>query len=254
MVPLFSGGRRRRSGVSAGFDWSALAPVALWDDRDHFQSSGGAAAGEGDPLGEWLDQSGNDYHLAQSGGARPTVKTGIQNGRSVVRFDGSGNWLAANGVATVFTGSDVPHTIIAVAKWSDLSAHRSLWSFGNSASLNNIHELRATPTPNYFWQREDGGGLAKSLTAGTPDTSFKLIRTVFTGTIGQLFVNGAQVGSDTDLDVANTTLDRFTVGALGRVAEQLLFQGDVGFMGVFHSLDAGETTDAEAFLTSYWGL
>lgn len=68
-----------------------LSGLALWLKADvgTYQSSGGSTAtADGDPIGEWQDQSGSGNHAAQSSaGAKPTLK--IVSGVRLVRFDGS---------------------------------------------------------------------------------------------------------------------------------------------------------------------
>lgn len=84
------------SGASpSSFYPSDIAGLQLWLDASDastlYQSSGGSlASADGDPVGYWTDKSGNGRHASQSDGTKkPTLKTAIQNGRSVLRFDGS---------------------------------------------------------------------------------------------------------------------------------------------------------------------
>lgn len=50
---------------------------------------------DGDPVGGWLDKSGNTRHATQASGTnKPAYKTAIKNGLSVVRFDGVNDQLA----------------------------------------------------------------------------------------------------------------------------------------------------------------
>jgi hypothetical protein len=81
----------------SGFTPAALAPVVwlkadgtLWQDSARTTP----ATADGDPVGAWDDVSGNDRHLTQGTGAsRPVLKLAIQNGRPVVRFDGTNDFL-----------------------------------------------------------------------------------------------------------------------------------------------------------------
>ncbi len=89
--------KKRRAGGGA---WSPLdlAP-ALWlkADAGLLQTSGGSAAlSDGDPVGQWQDQSGNGKHFAVvTGGFRPTLQTAEQNSLPVVRFDGIDDVLSS---------------------------------------------------------------------------------------------------------------------------------------------------------------
>lgn len=56
----------------------------------------GTVASDADPVGAWMDASGNGRHLLQAtAGSRPTVKLAIKNGLPVIRFDGTDDWLKA---------------------------------------------------------------------------------------------------------------------------------------------------------------
>ena len=68
------------------------------------------ATATSDPVGAWLDKSGNARHATQStAGNRPTISATNQNGRNALAFDGANGWMrterttyAARSVFTVF--------------------------------------------------------------------------------------------------------------------------------------------------------
>lgn len=83
-----------------------IAGLSLWLDASQI-----AGLSDGDPVTTWADASGNGYDVTQGTTAnKPVYKTGIMNGRAVVRFDGSNDFLAntaddpvgAGGARTVF--------------------------------------------------------------------------------------------------------------------------------------------------------
>ena len=82
------------------FNPLSLSP-ALWLDASDastlYTDSGltTLVAADGDPVGGWLDKSGNTRHATQASGTnKPAYKTAIKNGLSVVRFDGVNDSLA----------------------------------------------------------------------------------------------------------------------------------------------------------------
>ena len=85
-------------GQAAGFSPLSLSP-ALWLDASDastlFQSNGGAAAAaDGDPVGYWLDKSGNGRHLTQTSGInKPLLKLSVKNSRNGVQFNGTSAFL-----------------------------------------------------------------------------------------------------------------------------------------------------------------
>jgi hypothetical protein len=88
------------------FSPANVSGLKLWldaaDSSTMLQSSGGAAvSSNGDPVGVWLDKSGNPYHATQSDGTRkPSFRTNVKNSRSVLRFDGSNDSLQIPGSAS----------------------------------------------------------------------------------------------------------------------------------------------------------
>ena len=62
--------------------------------------SGSAATADGDPVGEWQDQSGSALHVTQgTAGNRPTLQLSELYGRPVLRFDGTNDYLQAAAAA-----------------------------------------------------------------------------------------------------------------------------------------------------------
>ncbi len=80
---------------ASGFNPKSIANLQLWLDASSVagmrQLSDGTTtvAANADPVGYWPDLSGNGYHATQSTtNNRPTYRTAVRNGRSVLRFDG----------------------------------------------------------------------------------------------------------------------------------------------------------------------
>jgi hypothetical protein len=89
-----------------------MIQTALWldaADATTITQSGGLVS-------QWNDKSGNANHATQStSGSRPTRQTAVQNGRDVLRFDGTDDWLS--GTVTPCTSN--AKTIISVARNSN---------------------------------------------------------------------------------------------------------------------------------------
>ena len=115
----------------------AFAPIdisglQLWLDAADSSTLYNATAGgslvttDGSAVARWNDKSGNNRHATQStANARPLLKTSIKNGRNVVRFDGSNDFMR---LSSVVESNPSQLTIIAAIKPSSgdcFFAHRS---------------------------------------------------------------------------------------------------------------------------------
>lgn len=96
MISLDTGLWQR--GPSGSFSPLSLSP-ALWLDASDastlFQSNGGAAAAaDGDPVGYWLDKSGNAKHASQTDGTmKPLLKLNSQNAKNGILADGVNDYI-----------------------------------------------------------------------------------------------------------------------------------------------------------------
>lgn len=81
--------------TGAAFSPSDISGLQLWLKASALSLS------DGDPVSTWTDSSGNGRHATQSGSERPTFKTAILNGKPVIRFNGTDEFMvtAANSYA-----------------------------------------------------------------------------------------------------------------------------------------------------------
>jgi hypothetical protein len=96
------------------FSPSNIAGLQLWLDATtglfDATSGGNPVTTDGSSVARWEDQSGNSRHITQSILlSQPILKTAIQNGKNIIRFDGvndilrrSGAFVHAQGAATIF--------------------------------------------------------------------------------------------------------------------------------------------------------
>ncbi|NJK91334.1 MAG: hypothetical protein HC904_05570 [Blastochloris sp.] len=91
--------------------------LKLWLRADSMAGSSGTA------VSLWEDQSGNGVNVSQgAAGNRPNLQTSVINGKAVIRFDGSNDFMQGNVNSTLKPSN---HTIIAVAK----RAANSAWPY-----------------------------------------------------------------------------------------------------------------------------
>ena len=75
-----------------------IAGLQLWLKADAI-----IGLNDGDAISTWADSSGNAYDFTQTGDSRPLYKTGIQNGKPGVLFDGTNDFMDMGSAVTVGT-------------------------------------------------------------------------------------------------------------------------------------------------------
>lgn len=260
-----------------GFSPLSLSP-ALWldaaDSSTLFDATtGGSTPADAGSVKRWRDKSGNDRHVTEATAA-PTRRTGVQNGKDIVRFAGS-NKLAHTSSSVwnfLHNGASVYHIFI-VAKYGTVSDPNALYttldtcgfssanvgfSYGlddrSSASLNNSARLfvargvtsqgtcasavNDTLTPNAFALVTIKGDMANGTAA---DRCAIRVNEAAT-TAGNTLTNTAST--------SNSTYP-LTIGATG--ADAFFLTGDIGEIIIVASdLTTTQRNDCEAYLRSKW--
>lgn len=103
-------------GGGGSFSPTDISGCVLWLPADHI-----VGLSDGDPVAQWDDESGNGYNATQStGSAKPTYKTGQQNGLPAVQFDG-GDTLTTAAVTL-----SQPYTIFVVCSETSGSTNQNI--------------------------------------------------------------------------------------------------------------------------------
>jgi len=220
--------------ASAPFSLADLPGLdLLLDERGHLQASGGAACGDGDPVGYWTDYSGQGNHHEQTNTSKkPTHRSAKYNGLAAVQFDGSDDKM---GLAF---GADVSWTAFVVAAANGAAVDNKLWGAN--------YKSRIRTATGWEWQRNEAGG---GVTIGGTVTALNVItiRCNGAGSMDWALNDGSLNNFDPDDDA--TTEATFNVGANG------VFDGWVA--SLVHSNQAltdQNIADAVALLKTKWGI
>lgn len=196
---------------------------------------------DGDPLGSWTDSSGNGNTATQAtSGAKPTYKTGVQNGLPAVLFDGG------DSLASAASGSGSKS--VAVAFRATGATYRTLvsGSFGGA-----VHVRVAT---NYKIDLLSQTSSVIGSSANIPATSGEWHVAVITYTSGSawaIHIDGtlAASGSTSTTLIAGATL---RIGTGGTSSSEF-FTGHMGEVATWDRVLTGtEITDVAAELKAKW--
>lgn len=216
-----------------------LANLALWlkADAGAFQSAGGAAAGNGDVVGEWQDQSGNGAHVVQATAAnKPLLVTNVQNGLPVVRFDGADDFFS---LAAALSGN--AHSIFVAFKSADAQA---LGMFLNDSANATIYFGVGDPTTLYLIT--GAVPLAERTFSGA--TSWHIFEARRDDPTLQVFVDGTA-------GTAVSHTGAFSANRIGHYSTATYrLQGDLGELLIYtRDLPSAERAQVRAYLRARWG-
>lgn len=205
-------------------------------DAGTFQDSAmtSPVVADGNPVGGWQDQSGNGNHLTQSSPTkRPAFKSGVQNGKPVVRFDG-----VDDAVDKAFTiAVPQPTTIFLVCRYVVVVSSRFVLD-GPVGGRNALY-------PFTSWRANAG----LDLTFGTADTSWHVFGIVYSDT-----------SSKTTLDAGNDNTGSIGVQSCGGISlgwspinGGLYAQVDVGEVLLFNNaLPVDNRARVRDYLNNRW--
>ena len=248
-MPLLRG--TRYSVISAG-KWlpTRISGLQLWlkADAGLWQDSVGGtpAVADSDVVGAWQDFSGNSNHAAQATTSKkPLLKTGIVNGRDVVRFDGTDDWL----MGAFGSGLTQPFTVIIVTRLATAAVNdNAYYSVLDGDDLTNRMNIYKTivPSPD-VWSIYAGAGLAD----GAANDSWNIWSTLANGASSEYWINSVSKAAG---DAGAQNPDGVTVGAdAGGVGSW--WDGDVAEILIYDpSLSTANRTALENYLNDRYAI
>lgn len=249
----------------AGFTPAKVAGVMAWLDGSDYgsiqQSLGGNnSTADGDPVGAWLDKSGNGRHFVQSSGTnKPALKTNVINGRSVVRFDAVNDYMDATGL----TNTPASIHIFIVAKSEANSAYRRPLTWQSQSGT--AWPLYAIPMysggVNFDVRSSNGqeldGGVFRATTTISSFFGFEFTYQANTKE-GKIFKSGSLLATSSnashDTLVASNKFARLGSGGVLATPASGYWGGDIAELIIFDSLKTGaDLTSLRDYLTLKWG-
>jgi len=227
--------------------WDFSDATALWED------TGGTDAVDidGDFILRADDKSGNGYHVTEATNG-PTYKTGIQNGLSIARFDGTDDSLFRTGISTLhmagFTIAAVFNPVTSVTNDGVFSLALTGGTDWGSADGFNLSQ---GPTANKIKVERDSI-LSAAVTHNTNTWHIALCR--YGSTVKLYSDGGAPV---TDATVTTTDLDpnRIMFSARMTAPESNWGENDIGeIVMVSGELDVTDSNLLGNYLADKWGL
>ncbi|MEI6176223.1 MAG: S8 family serine peptidase [Verrucomicrobiota bacterium] len=246
-LPVVNAGASQTVYLTQSTPWSpAQLTPQLWLDADD-ASTITLNGATGTTVSEWRDKSGNTRHAAQTTEtSQPTRTAAALNGKSVLTFDGTTDFLNLGTGLDFLAG--VSHSAFIVTKPTTFS--NIYGAASGNAGANSLHVgfNGATYRMNY-WGNDYGPTRTANFVAG----SANIVNYIWTsGTSKQILANGKSEGTNASAGVIGTMSGG---GRIGNIVGQGYIGGDIAEM-VFVT-GAVSTTDRESmegYLAHKWGL
>lgn len=235
-----------------------IANLAVWLDASDSgtlfdATSGGSAVAADGGVARWRDKSANAFDAIQSvANNRPTRKTSIQNGRDILRFDGSTDTLQIASVTlqtfiTAFVVSSTTRTGTNLKFWMEhgasVSANAGFFFNGTYAGAWGVNRSSAL---------HDGPSVDNTDWIGT---GWAIATFAYDG-VGSIYKNTVLTSNVTRSGTARANSN--TTAALNiasRNQASLHMTGDIGEILIYNrALSANEIATVWAWLNSRWAI
>lgn len=242
------------------FEPSNIAGLSFWLDATtglfDATSGGNPVTTDGGSVARWEDQSGNSRHITQSTlASQPILKTAIQNGKNIIRFDGTndilrraGAFVHAQGAATIF-----------VVVSANSGVNDRLMNEGRTTNTGPLYMPIVSASATLFsvlYRLNNGTIPLANVNLGVAfnGTGFKLVCAVDSGTNFAGFINKVATNNQNYTRGA-VTLDTFSIGGWATNIERDFFPGDVAEVVIYNTaLGTTDRQSVENYLYSKWGI
>ena len=235
-MAILLGNFQAQAAAGGGFVPSDVAGLLAWfqaDNAGSITSSGGAVS-------QWNDLSGNGNHLTQAAGAnQPTTGTRTVNGRNVIDFDGTGDYLDVT-----MTSDATPYTFIFVGLFDTTAVQQNVI---DAVGSSNRAVVLCSNAGVY-------GLYAATLTASAvapSTTNAGIVASIFNGASSAMYVDGG-----TSIISGNPFEGNFVGLTLGaRHDGNLNFNGVIGEVLIYDSaLPSTDLNSIGDYLATRWGM
>ncbi len=229
------------------FNPTVFANLTAWhdgaDDSTWFQDSNclTPTINGGDPVGCWMDKSGNDFHATMNVASQiPSLNLGLNQGS--IEFDGTNDFYDDNHSYTARTVYIIYRMDSVLQQTSDLAQLWGLYSVGHVAPdprNTGLWSFDGNAGQSAFYG-VNGNALSGPTTGSNAQAwvynNFEMVRTVFTNDL------------NITRQVLGSLVPNFGIGVHqfgGQIAEIVVFSSTQG---------AAETEIIEGYLACKWGL
>jgi hypothetical protein len=221
----------------------AVGPATVIPDSGlvHRYDATEISANDGDSISTWTDKEGTDDLTQATSSNQPTLKTNILNGKQIVRFDGSSQYLDVPFGNTVTQGH---HTFVVGQKRS-----------GGTNDVETLIDAATDRTHHLFGQNDNNNNVwaaygGSEIQDGAEDSDPHIWTVNWDGSSSAMRLDGSQ---DASGDLGSEDMDGLTVGR--RAGDGQYGDYDVGEIIIYATtLSDSDRDNVESFLANKWGI
>jgi len=177
---------------------------------------------------------------------------GVNGARSVF-FDGSNDYLSANGLATTLTGNDTPFSAFVVYDTPNITTTGYLISAGNTGSTSKYLSICQDNATIRHERADDAASSTSATSSSSVTAGVRVVSSTFSGTTVSTWLDGVNIQNAASLNVGTMTLNIATIGALGRSTFGSYAGVRICEILVYNSaLSDPDRQTIEAYLTAKW--
>jgi len=228
-------GEGTQSGQVSGFSPDDISGLEWWLDADAL-----SGLNDGETVETFTDQSGEGNDFERQNGD-PTYRTGVLNGKSVVRFDGNDWFSLPTGYANSW-----PYTFIAV--YSETGDNGNTMLIDEDTTNDRVLVFHRSGNIEFHYNDDN-----LQFSRGQPFSHFIYTVRVSSNQDGEAFENGALRDERVSAD-AREWDDTPFLGADPSDSSRAM-DGDVAEVLVYnHDLSDSQRSDVESYLSDKWGI
>ena len=203
----------------------------------------------------WYDQAGSNNATQTTAANQPKI---AENGALLsdgIDFDGSDDFLLADDLQSIYTGTDAVSSAFIVVNSDAASTTQYIIGAGNAGLSSPMYNTLFHSSGNLGWQARDNSATLKSNLTATPYIANKmyLVSNINSGTTTDFNSNAVIIDNGADSDVGDKSIGTVKLGARGNGASSPL-NGSMK-EAIFYATDQSDNRfKIESNINNYYGL
>jgi hypothetical protein len=203
----------------------------------------------------WYDQAGSNDAVQATAANQPKIAESGALLSDGIDFDGTDDYLEADGVSSIYTGTDEAHSSFVVVNSDAATTTQYILGIGSSTDGDPIRNTLFHSGGNLGWQVRDDAGTLKSDLTANPYVANQtyLVSALNSGTTIDFNTNSVINDNGTDADVGASTINTVHIGTRANSPTGYL-NGSIQEL-VFYATDQSDNRfKIESNINNYYGL